>query len=138
MWVRCMIHPLRLYLHTNATRLSWHRLKIAGNQTALTALMLTIFFLTLMPPSSATPTPAANLPGAQVSFHASGFLPTDTTCTISSPSSPNLILNGACVIQEGTGIAYGGFIIGNVLPGEYVIQITGNQGDFAQTVLSVE
>jgi hypothetical protein len=41
------------------------------------------------------------------------------------------------VIPVGTGVAYGGFIIGNVLPGSYVIQVTGNQGDSAQTILTV-
>jgi len=78
-------------------------------------------------------------PGARVSVHATGLLPTDTTCQLSSPSSPSVILPGtaACVIQSGTGVAYGGFIIGNVLPGQYVIQVTGNQGDFAQTILAV-
>ena len=77
--------------------------------------------------------------GSRVSVQATGLLPTDTTCQLSSPSSLNVILPGtaACVIQAGTGIAYGGFIIGNVLPGSYVIQVTGNQGDFAQTVLAV-
>jgi hypothetical protein len=78
-------------------------------------------------------------PGSRVSVQATGLLPTDTTCQLSSPSSPNVILPGtaACVVQAGTGVAYGGFIIGNVLPGSYVIQVTGNQGDFAQTVLAV-
>jgi len=78
-------------------------------------------------------------PGSWVSIHATGLLPTDTTCHLSSPSSPSVILpgTGACVIQAGTGIANGGFIIGNVLPGAYVIQVTGDQGDFAQTVVAV-
>jgi hypothetical protein len=77
--------------------------------------------------------------GSRVSVEATGLLPTDTTCQLSSPSSPNVILTGtaACVIQVGTGVAYGGFIIGNVLPGPYVIQVTGNQGDSAQTILTV-
>lgn len=77
--------------------------------------------------------------GSRVSIQAAGLLPTDTTCVLSSPSSPNVIIPGtaACVIQAGTGVAYGGFIVGNVLPGSYVIQVTGNQGDFAQTVLAV-
>jgi len=77
--------------------------------------------------------------GSRVSIQATGLLPTDTTCQLSSPSSPNVILPGtaACVIQVGSGVAYGGFIIGNVLPGSYVIQVTGNQGDFAQTILTV-
>jgi len=77
--------------------------------------------------------------GRWISVQATGLLPTDTTCSITSPSSPNVILPGsaACVIQVGTGDAYGGFIVGNVLPGSYVIQVTGNQGDFAQTILDV-
>ena len=77
-------------------------------------------------------------PGARVSIRATGLLPTDTTCQLLSPSS-NVILPGtaACVIQAGTGVAYGGFIVGNVLPGSYVIEIMGDQGDFAQTVLTV-
>jgi hypothetical protein len=80
---------------------------------------------------------ATGPPGMDVSVHGSGFLPTDTTCTISSPSLPNPILSGtsACVIQGG--VAYGSFTIGNVLPGEYVIQINGNQGDSAQTIITV-
>jgi len=78
-------------------------------------------------------------PGSRVSIEATGLLPTDTTCQLSSPSSPNVILPGtaACVTQVGTGVAFGGFIVGNVLPGSYVIQVTGNQGDSAQTVLAV-
>jgi hypothetical protein len=82
---------------------------------------------------------AGYYPGSRVSIQATGLLPTDTTCQLSSPSSPNAVLPGtaACVIQAGTGVAYGGFIVGNVLPGSYVIQITGNQGDFAQTVFTV-
>jgi len=77
--------------------------------------------------------------GGWVSVHVTGLLPTDTTCTISSPSSPSVIAPGsaACAIQVGTGVANGGFIIGVALPGSYVIQVTGNQGDFAQTLLSV-
>lgn len=83
--------------------------------------------------------PATGPPGVDVSVQGSGFLPTDTTCSISSPSSPNPILpgTGACIIQSGTGMAIGSFIIGNVLPGEYVIQLTGNQGDSAQTLLGI-
>lgn len=83
---------------------------------------------------------ATGEPGSDVSFRGVGFLPTDTTCTISSPSSPNPILTGtaACTIQAGSGTPQGSFIIGNVLPGQYVIQLTGNQGDSAQAILAVE
>jgi hypothetical protein len=82
--------------------------------------------------------PASGPAGRSVSISGAGFLPIDNTCTISGPSS-NVILPGtaACVIQVGSGIPYGGFTIGNVLPGQYVIQVTGNEGDFAQAILNV-
>ena len=81
--------------------------------------------------------PATGGPGLDVVVQGSGFLPTDTTCTIGSPSSPNPILpgSGACVIQSGR--AVGSFLIGNVPPGEYVIRLTGNQGDSAQALIDV-
>jgi hypothetical protein len=89
--------------------------------------------------SQLSPSHVDSRPGAGVSIHATGMLPTDSTCQLSSPSSPNVILPGtaACVIQLGSGVAYGGFTVGNVLPGQYVIQITGNQGDTAQTIIAV-
>jgi len=109
------------------------------SRSTVSALLLMAVFTAVMPVSSAISSPAS-YPGGRVSVQGSGFLPTDTTCTLSSPSSPNLILTGtsACVIQMGTGIAFGGFIIGNVLPGYYVVQLTGNQGDFAQAIIGVE
>ena len=84
--------------------------------------------------------PAISAPGGRVFVQGNGFLPTDTTCTISSPTTPNLIFGGtaACVIQMGTGIAVGGFIVGIVPPGNYVVQVTGNQGDFAQAIIAIE
>jgi hypothetical protein len=75
--------------------------------------------------------------GVSISFSGAGFLPTDTTCSLSSPSSNNLIMSSACVIQAGTGVPTGGFTLGNVPPGQYVIQVTGNQGDYVQIVLAV-
>jgi len=84
--------------------------------------------------------PATAQPGTDVSVTASGFLPTDTSCTISSPSSHNVLLAGtvACAIQAGSGTPYGSFTVGNILPGQYVIQVTGNQGDSAQALLNIE
>ena len=84
--------------------------------------------------------PGTGAPGVDVSIMGTGFLPTDTTCTISSPSNPNLILTGtsACALQAGSGTPHGSFIIGNVLPGQYVVQVNGNQGDYAQAILAVE
>ncbi len=83
--------------------------------------------------------PATAQPGVDVLVIASGFLPTDTTCTISSPT-PNVVLKGtvACVIQAGSGTPNGSFTVGNILPGQYVIQVTGNGGDSAQALLSIE
>lgn len=83
--------------------------------------------------------PATAQPGVDVSVVATGFLPTDTTCTISSPT-PNVVLAGtvACVIQAGSGSPHGSFIVGNILPGQYVIQVTGSGGDSAQALLSIE
>jgi hypothetical protein len=83
--------------------------------------------------------PATSQPGVDVLVIASGFLPTDTACSISS-STRNVVLTGtvACVIQAGSGTPHGSFTVGNILPGQYVIQVTGNQGDWAQALLSVE
>jgi|SRR5208283_617306 len=83
--------------------------------------------------------PATGQPGTQIAIQASGFMPTDTTCSISSPSSTNVILtsSAACVLQSGSGAPMGGFMIGNASPGQYVIEVTGNQGDSAQAILDV-
>jgi len=75
--------------------------------------------------------------GHNISFSGAGFLPTDSTCNVSSPSSVGVILSSACVVQAGTGTPYGGFTVGNVSPGSYVIQVTGNYGDFAQAIVEV-
>jgi hypothetical protein len=85
-----------------------------------------------------TLTPGKGAPGANVNFTGSGFLPTDTLCVVSSPGS-GAVMGGtqACVIRAGKGTVNGSFLIGNVLPGQYLIQVTGNQGDFAQAVLIV-
>jgi hypothetical protein len=83
--------------------------------------------------------PATGQSGTHVSVTASGFLPTDTSCTISSPTY-NVVLAGtvACAIQAGSGTPYGSFTVGNILPGQYIIQVTGNQGDSAQALLNIE
>ncbi|HUO41759.1 MAG TPA: hypothetical protein VMU35_02200 [Methylomirabilota bacterium] len=84
-------------------------------------------------------TPSIGPPGADIHFLGSGFLPTDTSCVVSSPGSDAVLLgSGACAIQAGKGIVNGSFLVGNALPGQYVIQVTGNGGDFAQAVLTVE
>jgi hypothetical protein len=95
-----------------------------------------------------TLSPGSGIIGSSILVNGSGFLTTDQSCSISSISSPNPILSGssACVTTVGTGITSGSFIIGNVAPGEYVIEVTGcagnngcqpSVGDFAQAVLTV-
>ena len=83
-------------------------------------------------------TPATGQPGAHILVNGTGFLPTDTQCVLTS-SAANVILPGtaACVIRAGSGLANASFTIGNVLPGQYVIQVTGNQGDSAAALLNV-
>jgi hypothetical protein len=80
-----------------------------------------------------------------------GFLPTDQSCSISGIGNGNVfnpVLTGsaACAVAVGTGVVNASFIIGNVSPGQYVIEITGCQGnsgcapsvgDFAEQVLRV-
>jgi hypothetical protein len=85
--------------------------------------------------------PTNGVIGAHISFTGTGFLPTDTSCTVVSGSSNlfNPILQGsqACATQAGTGIVAGSFYIASVPPGQYVIQANGNQGDSAQAILTV-
>ena len=84
-------------------------------------------------------TPGSGAPGADINFTGSGFLPTDTSCIVSSPGSAAVLAgSGGCAIRAGKGTVNGSFLIGNALPGQYVIQVTGNQGDFAQAVLIVK
>jgi len=80
----------------------------------------------------------AKEPGYNVIVNGTGFLPTDTACVLSSPGS-NAVEGGtaACSVRAGTGVISGSFVVGNVLPGQYVIQVTGSQGDFATAVLTV-
>jgi len=82
--------------------------------------------------------PATGQPGTQISIVASGFLPNDATCSISSvPAGVILAGTSACVIPSGTGTPTGGFTVGNALPGQYVIVVTGDQGDSAQAILNI-
>jgi len=85
-----------------------------------------------------TLSPGTAPPGHTVVVNGTGFLPTDNSCTISSPGSPAVLGGSAgCAVRVGTGVVSGSFIVGNVVPGQYVIEVSGNQGDFAQAVLNV-
>src|SRR5208282_1112661 len=92
--------------------------------------------LLLLPPKGPT--------GTHVQINGTGFLPTDTTCTISAPNSGGIIVNAACTIVppsppggKPTNKTTGSFYVGNVPIGQYVIQVTGNGGDFAQAIFNV-
>jgi hypothetical protein len=88
--------------------------------------------------SLVTLSPATGRPGTHIAVNGTGFLPTDVACTVTSPGSAAVQTGSAgCTTQSGTGVTGGSFIIGNVLPGQYVIQITGNTGDFGQALLNV-
>ena len=59
-----------------------------------------------------------------------------STCSISSPGS-SAVINGVCTITSGvpslstagTTVSFNGtFTVGNVVPGDYLIQVTDNQG----------
>src|SRR5208282_4018004 len=82
--------------------------------------------------------PGTGRPGAHVLVNGTGFLPTDSSCTLSSPGSGAVLAgSAACAVVLGSGLTNSSFLIGNVVPGQYLIQISGNQGDFAQAVLNV-
>jgi hypothetical protein len=96
-------------------------------------------------------TPATGIIGNEILVNGTGFLPTDQSCSISGIGNGNVfnpVLTGsaACAIAVGTGVVNASFVIGDVSPGQYVIEITGclgnsgcapSVGDFAQQVLRV-
>ena len=84
---------------------------------------------------------AGGVTGTHVSIEGSSFTERDTSCTLSSPSNGAIIVNGACSTFTNSITGFqnvtGSFVIGNVGEGQYVIQVTGNTGDFAQAVFNV-
>lgn len=93
-----------------------------------------------------TLSPANGIPGTDISVSGTGFQLSDQACSITSPSNPNVVINSGCAVTSGTELIHGSFIVGNVSPGQYVIEVTGcsgnnpcspSQGDFAEQVLTV-
>ena len=93
-----------------------------------------------------TLSPANGVPGTDISVSGTGFQFSDQSCSITSPSSPNVVINAGCSVTSGTEGIHGSFVVGNVPAGQYVIEVTGcsgnnpcspSQGDFAQQVLTV-
>ena len=60
--------------------------------------------------------------------------PTDVSCALSSPI-PGLITASTCILA-GRNVE-GSFIVGNVPGGTYLIQVTGDSGDFATLTFTV-
>jgi hypothetical protein len=90
--------------------------------------------------------PANGVPGTDISVSGTGFKLSDQSCSISSPSNPNVVENAGCAVTSGTEGIHGSFIVGDVSSGQYVIEVTGcsgnngcppSQGDFAQEVLTI-
>ena len=74
--------------------------------------------------------PATGAPGTHVLVNGTGFSLVDINCAVAAPGS-GAILPGtqACVIRTGTGLVNASFTIGNVLPGQYIIQVQGSGGE---------
>ena len=82
-------------------------------------------------------------------FVTEGITNLDTSCSISSPTDPSIVMASACVVNgysSTSGNFTGSFTVGNVSPGEYVIEVTacpGNngcwpsRGDFVQAIFLV-
>ena len=80
---------------------------------------------------------------------ASGVTNLDQSCSLSSPTNGAIITGAACAVNGGgstIGNFTGSFIVGNVSPGQYVIEVTacaGNNGcapsagDFVQSVFTL-
>jgi hypothetical protein len=90
--------------------------------------------------------------GTHVTVEGTFFQPSDNPCSLSSPTSGSVVLDGACSFFTASGKfsgfqnVTGSFLVGNVNPGEYVIEVTGcssdngcapSAGDFAQAIFTV-
>lgn len=97
--------------------------------------------------------PSKGSVGTSVQFNATWLQPSDTSCTVSSPSGGAILTGAACStfpVQNITiGGAFGGahsgfftqnatgsFIVGNVASGQYVIQVRGSSGDLRRLCLT--
>jgi len=83
---------------------------------------------------SVTLSPATGITGTVVKVTGTGYLPTDTACTI---SGTGIVTVAACSIVAGSGAPNGNFTVGDVVPGAYLITVTGNKGDSAQATFQV-
>ena len=81
-------------------------------------------------------TPVTGPAGTSVTVSGGHFSLSDKTCALSS-NMPSLLSNSNCNISGGQVI--GSFVVGNNVPdGSYSVQVTGDQGDFAQWPFTVQ
>lgn len=80
-----------------------------------------------------TLSPASGTPGTSVTVTGIGFLPADSSCSISGTG----VQTPACSIVAGSGSPIGTFLISAVTVGPYTITLSGGGGDSAQAVLTV-
>ena len=115
-------------------------IQVTGNQGDFAQAILIVTSGPILTLHSSTNSQTGRI-GDLMLVNGTRFLPTDTSCTLISGSSnsfnPILADSGAVAITVGTGMVNGSFVIGQAPPGEYVIQVTCNQGDSAQAVLNV-
>ena len=88
--------------------------------------------------------PSSGPTGIHVTIEGTGFQPGDNPCSLSSPTSGDMVVDGACSFFtvksghfKGAQNVTGSFVVGNVPPGDYVIQVDGSLGDFAQAIFTV-
>ena len=92
-------------------------------------------FFTVVSGASVVLHPISGGAGQIVTVTGSGFRTDDSSCSISG--SNNIVTGSACSVALGSGAPSGSFIVGNVAPGAYIITLSGNQGDSAQTTFTV-
>ncbi|HYW00297.1 MAG TPA: hypothetical protein VE862_02445 [Candidatus Acidoferrum sp.] len=89
-------------------------------------------------PGTVTLNPSSGSAGTKVSLTGS-LLPGDTGCTITSPSM-GFVLGYRCTVLPG-GLVNGSFTVGTVMPGQYLILVSGTpgnpNGDYAQALFAV-
>ena len=92
-----------------------------------------LFLLPVNADAQVSLSPSGGPKGTIVTVSGSNFAIGDTSCSMSSPS--DLIANPECSVSNG--VVSGGFAVGNVAVGEYVVTVIGNSGDSATTTFLV-
>src|SRR5208283_4814333 len=65
-----------------------------------------------------TLSPANEVPGTDISVSGTAFQFSYQSCSITSPSSPNVVINAGCSVTSRTEGIHGSFVVGNVPAGQ--------------------